>query len=196
MGAFHSTQNSRKFRLVHKMEWTVLRFGGTIEYSGLALKVVPYRPVQLSRLVGPKCPFPFVKIVVLVVLLFCILLTRTSTITKCTVAWAGSVQPECTSCSIGQVEFLKFQTGIFVEWKVPLIYCLASPSSQFKQVTGALSHSPFIFCAIYVNDYYPHVSFSLPLKFPFVFLRENYPMFGLKPRLYHIGKHDHYKKIN
>ena len=42
---------------------------------------------------------------------------------------------------------------------------------------------------------YPDVSFSLLLKFPFVFLRKKYPMFGLKSRLYHMGKHDHFKKI-
>ena len=57
----------------------------------------------------------------------------------------------------------------------------------------AVAKSVYIMC--YVNDYYPDVSFSLPLKFPFVFLRKKYPMFGLKSSLYHIGKHDHLKKI-
>ena len=63
------------------------------EYARPALKVVHFDrccylvqsdrnvPCHLTKLMSP-------------VLLFCILLTRT--VTKCTVAWVGSVQPECT----------------------------------------------------------------------------------------------------
>ena len=41
------------------------------------------------------------------------------TITKRAVPWFGSVQPECTVPLGTDVEFPKFRTGIFVEWKEP-----------------------------------------------------------------------------
>ena len=58
--------------------------------------------------VGLKCPFPYEKIVPL----FCILLPRT--ITKMYQMY----------CSIGHMEFPKFQTRIFVEWKALIKYFL------------------------------------------------------------------------
>ena len=83
------------------------------EYSGPALKVVHIdksghfsRLDHLTKLLSP-------------VSLFCILLTRT--ITKCTMAWVRSVQPECTVL-LGMQNVQDFQTGIFVEWKAPLVF--------------------------------------------------------------------------
>ena len=81
------------------------------EYQGPALKVVHFDgssyPGRLDRNV------PFNLSLLSSVPLFCILLTRT--ITKRGVAWVGSVQPECTV----PLDFLK--TGIFGEWKAPLV---------------------------------------------------------------------------
>ena len=34
-------------------------------------------------------------------------------------------------CPIGQIEFLKLQTGIFVEWKAPSVLEINSPSTNF-----------------------------------------------------------------
>ena len=81
------------------------------EYQGPALKVVHFDgssyPGRLDRNVR------FNLSLLSSVPLFCILPTRT--ITKRGVAWVGSVQPECTV----PLDFLK--TGIFGEWKAPLV---------------------------------------------------------------------------
>ena len=63
------------------------------EYARPALKVVHFdRSCYLGQS-DRNVPFHLTKLLSPVPL-FCILLTRT--ITKCTVAWVGSVQPECT----------------------------------------------------------------------------------------------------
>ena len=62
-------------------------------------------PFHLTKLLSP-------------VSIFCLLLTRTIT-------ERGSLGRVCAgemNSSIGRVKFLKFQTGIFAEWKAPLNY--------------------------------------------------------------------------
>ena len=108
-GAFHSTQNSRNFGWLEQ----TINFGLVLlEYWGPALKVVHFdRSGYLVRS-DRNVPFHLTKLLS-PVQLFCILLTRT--ITKCTVVWVGSVQLECS--------------GIFVEWKVPLVSVPGSSST-------------------------------------------------------------------
>ena len=77
----------RKFHLGTKWNGP-FRFGPTGIFEGGTLW-----PVRSFRLVAPKCPFPFDKIVV-PVSLFCI--PPSSIITKSAVAWVGCIQPECT----------------------------------------------------------------------------------------------------
>ena len=91
-------------------------------YEEPALKMVHFdRSGHFGRS-DQNVPFHLTKLLSSVPL-FCILLTRT--ITKRAVAWVGSVQSEseCNAIgmyrSIGDVEFPKFQTGMFVEWKEP-----------------------------------------------------------------------------
>ena len=114
-GAFHSTQNSRNFGLVHQNgmdHFSLVR----LEYSGPTLKVVHFDwSGYLCRSVGLKCPVPFDKLVVPSTL-FCILLTRT--ITKHTVAWVGSVQPECT-IPLGTWNFRHFKPEHELNGKCP-----------------------------------------------------------------------------
>ena len=81
------------------------------EYQGPALKVVHFDGSSYPGRLDRKVPFNLSLLSS--VPLFCILLTRT--ITKRGVAWVGSVQPECTV----SLDFLK--TGIFGEWKGPLV---------------------------------------------------------------------------
>ena len=94
------------FRLVQQ-NWTD-HFGLVWpEYSGPALKVVHFdRSGHFGRS-DRNVPFHLTKLLS-PVLLFCTLLTRT--ITK-RVAFENS--------RTEQVEFLTFQTGIFVKWKAP-----------------------------------------------------------------------------
>ena len=101
MGAFHSTQNSRIFDWYNK--WNrPFRFR-----SGPALKVVHFdRSGHFGRS-DRNVPFHLTKLLS-PVLLFCTLLT--GTITK-RVAFENS--------RTEQVEFLTFQTGIFVKWEAP-----------------------------------------------------------------------------
>jgi len=49
--------------------------------------------------------------------------------------------------SIGHVEFLKFQTGIFVEWKVPIVYNVKHtvPALLRDWILGAWYQSPSIY---------------------------------------------------
>ena len=71
----------------------------------------------LGRSVGPKCPFPFDQIVFHgTALLYPAYKNNNQT--------RGGLGRVCATgmySSIGQVEFPKFQTGIFVEWKVPIV---------------------------------------------------------------------------
>ena len=91
-GAFHSAQNSGKFWL--EIKWKgPLRFSSTGTDLGPPLKVVHFDrsahfgwsdrnvPFHSKKLLSPERLFSF-------------LLART--ISKCAVAWDGSVQPECT----------------------------------------------------------------------------------------------------
>ena len=95
------------------------RFGST-GILGTSFEGEPLSPFWSFRSVGPKCPFPFDKIVV-----------------PCTALWhpvdknnnqtlGGLVRVFATGMyrSIGQAEFPKFQTGIFVEWKATCDYTL------------------------------------------------------------------------
>ena len=71
----------------------------------------------------PECPFSFDKnffVVPSSAHLYNASLTSTHTIFKCVVAWIRTAQLEYTP-PFGHVEFLKFQTGLFLEWKVPRI---------------------------------------------------------------------------
>ena len=88
------------------------------EYSGPAVKVVHSDQFgHFGRSVGPKCPFPFDKIVVpSTALLHSAYKNNNQTRSGlCRVCATGMYH------SNGQVEFPKFQTGIFVEWKAPLV---------------------------------------------------------------------------
>ena len=105
-GSFPFNPKFKKFQLVGTDH-----FGLVLpEYWGPALKGVHFdrsgHLVQSDR----NVPFHLTKLLS-PVQLFCILLTRT--ITKCVVVWVGFVQLDCT--------------GIFVEWKVPLV---SVPGSQ------------------------------------------------------------------
>ena len=91
-GRFPFNLKFRKIWLVHQMEWTISVWSDQL-YARPALKVVHFdRSCYLGQS-DRNVPFHLTKLLSPVPL-FCILLTRT--ITKCTVAWVGSVQPECT----------------------------------------------------------------------------------------------------
>ena len=98
-------------------KFRIFRFGSTGIF-GTSFEGEPLWPFWSFRSVGPKCPFPFDKIVV-----------------PCTALWhpvdknnnqtlGGLVRVFATGMyrSIGHVEFPKFQTGIFVEWKATCDY--------------------------------------------------------------------------
>ena len=74
-------------------------------------------PVWSFRSVGPKRPFPFDKIVVY----SAALLHPAYKNNNQTRGGLGGVCATGMHSSIGHVKFLKFQTGIFVEWKAPLL---------------------------------------------------------------------------
>ena len=79
-------------------------------------------PVQLSRSVGLKCPFPLDKNIVPST----VLLYPTYKINKQTRSGLGWVCTTGIYRFIGLVEFPKFQTWIFVEWKsltVLTVFC-------------------------------------------------------------------------
>ena len=85
------------------------------EYSGSALKVVHFdRSGHFGRS-DRSVPFHLTKSLFLVPL-FCILLART--ITKCAVAWVGSVQPKCTVPS-GTGNFRNFKPEFLLNGKRP-----------------------------------------------------------------------------
>ena len=115
VGAFHSTQNSGNFGWFIK--WNGPFWFGPAGIFGTSFEVGPLWPVWLFRPVGRKCPSPFDKIVV-PVLLFWILLIKKNNQTR------GGLDRVCAPGmyrSTGHVKFPKFQTRIFVEWKAPCV---------------------------------------------------------------------------
>ena len=105
-GSFPFNPTFQKFRLVGTDHFGLV----LLEYWGPALKVVHFDRCSYLVRSDQNVPFHLTKLLS-TVQLFCILLTRT--ITKCAGVWVRSVQLECT--------------GIFVEWKVPLV---SVPGSQ------------------------------------------------------------------
>ena len=107
-GAFHSTQNSGNFG------WHI-KWNGPIWFgpTGTALKVVHFDQSHYFSWSDWNVPFHLTKLL-FPVPLFCILLTRT--ITKCTVAWDGSVQPECT-VPLGTWNFRNFKPKFLLNGK-------------------------------------------------------------------------------
>jgi len=88
------------------------------EYSGPALKVVFFeRSGHFGRSVGPKCSFPFDKIVVPSTAL----LYPACKNNKQARGGLGRVCATGMYRSTEHVKLPKFQTGSFVEWKAPLI---------------------------------------------------------------------------
>ena len=114
MGAFHSTQKSGNFGWYTKWNGS-FRFGPT-GIVGTSFEGGLVWPVWSFRSVGPKCPFPFDKIVVY----SAALLHPAYKNNNQTRGGLGGVCATGMHSSIGHVKFLKFQTGIFVEWKAPL----------------------------------------------------------------------------
>ena len=112
-GTFHSTQNSGNFGWYIKWNGPV-RFGPTGIFE-TSYKGGPLWPVWSFWSVGPKNPFPFDKIVV----------PSTAVLNPAyknnnqTCGGLGRVCATGMYCSIGHVKFPKFQTRIFVKWKVP-----------------------------------------------------------------------------
>ena len=112
-GAFHSTQNSGNFGWYIKWKGP-FRFSPTVIF-GTSFECGPLCPVRLSLSVGPKCPFPFDKIVVpSTAHLYPAYKNNNQTPRSLGRVWATGM------CFFtGHVEFLKFQTGIFAELKAP-----------------------------------------------------------------------------
>ena len=126
MGAFHSTQKSGNFGWYTKWNGP-FRFGPT-GIVGTSFEGGLVWPVWSFRSVGPKCPFPFDKIVVY----SAALLHPAYKNNNQTRGGLGEVCATGMHSSIGHVKFLKFQTGIFVEWKAPsLRVVLFDRSGQF-----------------------------------------------------------------
>ena len=90
-GNFHSVQNSGNFG----QKPNVTDHFGSVrpEYLGPALKVDHFEAPNHSSWSSGNVLFHLGKLLSPLPF-FCTLLTRT--ITKCVVAWVGSVQPECT----------------------------------------------------------------------------------------------------
>ena len=87
-----------------------------LEYSGPAIKVVHFdRSGYFGRSDGPKCLFPFDKIVVSTTALL-YAAYKNNNQTRGGLGW---VYATGMYRSIGRVKFPKFQTGINVEWKAP-----------------------------------------------------------------------------
>ena len=120
MGAFHATQKSGNFSWYIK--WNQPFWFGPTRILGSSFEGGPLWLVWSFQFVGPKCPFPFDKIVSPQYRSFvsCILLTRT--ITKCAVAWVGSVQPECT-IPLGTWNFRNFKLEFLLNGKFPYSHC-------------------------------------------------------------------------
>ena len=101
------------------------------EYSGLALKVVHFDRS------GNFCPFPFDKVVVPRTFLLSPVQYKDINQTR------GGFGRVCTTgmsrgmySSIGHVEFPKFQNGIFVEWKAPIVYQMSTTFFSHFDVVG------------------------------------------------------------
>ena len=92
-GRFPFNLKFRKIWLVHQNNGMDYFSLVRPEYARPALKVVHFDRSCCLGQSDRNVPFHLTKLLSPVPL-FCILLTRT--ITKCTVAWVGSVQPECT----------------------------------------------------------------------------------------------------
>ena len=104
-GRFPFNSKFRKFRMVHQMERTISGIFGTSFEGG------PLWPVQLSRSVGPKYPFPFDKSVVpSTALLY--------SATKRAVAWVRSLQPGGT-VPLGMWNFRNFKPEFLLNGKRP-----------------------------------------------------------------------------
>ena len=118
LGSFHSTQNSRNFSWYIK--WNQPFWFCPTGILGTSFEGGPLWLVWSFQLVGPKCPFPFDKIVSPPIPLFCIQLTRT--IPKRAVAWVRSVQPECT-IPFGTWNFQNFKLEFSLNVKFPCSHC-------------------------------------------------------------------------
>ena len=105
LGRFPFNPKFRKVKLVHQMEQTIS------VWSDRNIRD------QLWRSVGPKCPFPFDKIVVpSTALLYPACKNNNQT--------RGGLGRVCATGMYrfnGNVKFRKFQAGVFVEWKAPLV---------------------------------------------------------------------------
>ena len=88
------------------------------EYLGPALKVDHFDPPNHSSWSGRNVLFHLAKLLSPVTF-FCFLLTRT--ITKCVVAWVGSVQPECT-IPLGTWNFQNFTLEFLLNGKLPRLW--------------------------------------------------------------------------
>ena len=120
-GTFHSTQNSGYFSWC--MKWNrPFRFGPTGIFE-TRFEGGPLWLVRLSGSVGPKCPFPFDKIVVPSTAVLYTAYKNNNQI----LGGLGRVCATGMYSSIGHVKFPKFQTWIFFEWKVPIV----SPNTTF-----------------------------------------------------------------
>ena len=96
------------------MKWAI-RFGPT-RIFGTTVEGGPLCLAWSFGSAGPKCSFD--KIVVpSAPLSFCIL-CKYNNLTCSGLGWVCATQ---IYHSIGHMEFPKFQTGIFVEWKAPLV---------------------------------------------------------------------------
>ena len=116
-GALSIQPKILEFRLEIKMEQTINFWFGSTGIFGTTFEVGPLLPVQLSWSVGLKCPFSLDIIVV-------------SSSTLLRPAYKNNNQMHlgfgrvCSArmyCSIEQVEFVKFQSGILIEWQAPTI---------------------------------------------------------------------------
>ena len=99
-------------------KWNRPFWFGPTSIFGTTFEVGPLLPVQLSWSVGLKCPLSFDIIIVF------------SSSTLLHPAYENNNQMclglgwVCSAgmyCSIEQVEFVKFQSGIFIEWQAPTI---------------------------------------------------------------------------
>ena len=104
-------------RFPFKPKFQQLRFGLTAIF-GTSFEDGPLWPVWSFRSVAPKCPFAFDKIVVPSI----DLLSPADRNNNRTRGSLGRVCGSEMNLSIGCVKSLKFQIGIFAEWKAPLNY--------------------------------------------------------------------------
>ena len=110
------------------------RFGPT-RIFGISSEGSPLWSVWSFRSVGPKCLFPFGKIVVLnTALLYPAYKNNNQTRGR---GGLGRVWATGMYRSIGRVEFPKFQNGIFVEWKAPSFSLFGA--SKTSESTARLS---------------------------------------------------------